>query len=223
LGNDDLTLPIGFVCDSCNQYFGTQIERKIISSPPFSVERVRGSIPTKKGKLPKYEERNFRLHSTGHWDHVVFSGTTDRVESILERNELWVPSPKNYGNILARFLLKIGLEILTLTDELDPFDIKFNDARICARYGKDADKWNIGYGIYPKRGDLLIKTRVDEYGPLETREIYEYSLGILPSGDYGFFFAFFTHCYACNLSRPSLDEYLSLFNKENEFVMQGRW
>ena len=223
LGNDDLILPVGFICDSCNQYFGTKIEKRILNYPPFSIERVGGAILTKKGKLAKYEEQDFGLYSTGYWDHVIFSGTTERVTSILDENILYVFPPTDYGNLITRFLLKMGLELLILTDEHDTFAPKFNDARFCARYGKGASKWNVGYGTYPRRGDLLIRTRVDEYGPLETRQIYEFYLGILPSGDYVLFFAFLIHCYACNLSRPSLDECLLLFNRENTFVMRGRW
>lgn len=32
LGNDELVLPVGWVCDSCNQHFGTEIEAKALHS-----------------------------------------------------------------------------------------------------------------------------------------------------------------------------------------------
>jgi hypothetical protein len=65
LGNDDLTLAKGFVCDPCNQYFGSKIEQRVLAAPPFNIERTAQAIPTKKGKLASYHEKDLSLYSTG--------------------------------------------------------------------------------------------------------------------------------------------------------------
>jgi HNH endonuclease len=113
LGNDDLVLPVGYVCDGCNQYFGSKLERAVLSSPPFNVERVAGAIKTKKGRLPKHLESGLEIHSTGHWDQVVLAGNAEKVEDVLKKNVLWSYPPPKYADLLARFFLKIGLESLS--------------------------------------------------------------------------------------------------------------
>lgn len=54
LGNVDSILPIGIVCDSCNNYFARKIEKEILGSPIFQLIRFEKSIPNKKGKIPKF-------------------------------------------------------------------------------------------------------------------------------------------------------------------------
>jgi hypothetical protein len=112
---------------------------------------------------------------------------------------------------------------VALSDEEDPYSSHYDDARRCARYGDGASEWDVGYGVYPRRRDLVLARRYDEIGPLETRQIYQYEMGIMGSGDRILCFGFMTHVYACNLSRPFLLEYLLGFNARNEFVLQSRW
>lgn len=52
LGNDDFTLEPGFVCDFCNQYFGSKVESYVLNIPPFNIERVATIVKTKKGNVP---------------------------------------------------------------------------------------------------------------------------------------------------------------------------
>jgi hypothetical protein len=227
LGNDDLILDRGFVCDSCNQYFGSKLESKILAAPPFNVERTGQAIPTKKGRLPRYEGDGFSLISTGCWDtvFVVAPNTTDvdRARQVLSREVLWVTTPQGYADLLARFLLKIGLELLVISDGIDPYGEAFDPARACARFGSDAGRWDVGYGRYPHRNRLKISSRVDEFGRLETRRIYQYEMGVMASGDVVLSFTFVNHIFVCNLSRPHLTEYLLGFNAINEFSLKNRW
>ena len=65
MGNDDTFLPKGFVCDSCNQYFGSKVEQSIMASPPFNLERVAASIKTKKHRYAKYADSSLVLQSEG--------------------------------------------------------------------------------------------------------------------------------------------------------------
>src|SRR5260370_11045731 len=72
LGNDNETLPAGFVCDTCNQYFGSKIEARMLAAPPFNIERTAQAIRTKKRKLPTYVDHDFVLASTGCANTVAF-------------------------------------------------------------------------------------------------------------------------------------------------------
>ena len=121
---------------------------------------------------------------------------------------------------LSRFLLKIGLELLLFTESDDPYDRHYDRARECARFGDGYLDWQVGYAQYPNRSELVTARREDELSPLETRQIYQYEMGVMPNGDRIFCFAFITHCFACNLSQPHLDEYIEGFNRMNDFHMK---
>ena len=224
LGNDDLILPAGFVCDSCNQYFGAKLEQEVLNKAPFGIERVAQAVRNKRGKLPKIVNRNVELQSTGFWDRFVFRSDPphDHITRLRDGRMLLHPEWAN-PNAIVRFLLKIGLELAILSPEVDPYAEVFNAARVCARRGRQAEKWDFALGLYPNRGDLLTATRVDEYGPLETRQIYQYGLGFMPSGDLMFSFIYATSVFAVNLSRPPTLEYIMGFNDCNEFSLDTRW
>jgi hypothetical protein len=51
LGNKNNILPKGVVCDSCNSYFGSKIEKAVLEMPYFKSLRGRIMIENKKGKI----------------------------------------------------------------------------------------------------------------------------------------------------------------------------
>ncbi|MGL6633608.1 HNH endonuclease [Aeromonas veronii] len=53
LGNSKLTLPKGVVCDSCNNYFATHIEKKVLESGEFSYLRFNQELKTREGRSPR--------------------------------------------------------------------------------------------------------------------------------------------------------------------------
>lgn len=52
LGSKKLVLPPGVVCDKCNNYFATKVERPLLSHPSMRNIRAFYQVPNKKGKLP---------------------------------------------------------------------------------------------------------------------------------------------------------------------------
>lgn len=54
LGNDEHVLPIGAVCDGCNQYFARKVERQLLESPMFRLLRADMAIPNKRGRIPAW-------------------------------------------------------------------------------------------------------------------------------------------------------------------------
>jgi len=222
LGNDDLVLDRGFVCDPCNQYFGSKIESEVLASPPFNIERTAFAIPTKKGKLAWYDGDGFSLHSTGSANRLFVVGYEDlsKAYRLLDSGLVVVETPPSYGDLLARFFLKVGIELLLFSESPDPYSTKFDLARRCARFGDRSQEWDVASGIYPHREHLKLSARTDELGKLETRQIYQYEIGVMASGDVVLSFVFTQHVFACNLSRPSLDEYLLGFNVHNTFMLR---
>ena len=227
-GNDDLTLKPGYVCDNCNEYFGSKVERQVAAAPPFAVERVRAGLKTKHGKQAKFESTNVNLYSTGYWDHVVFAASLADIISLKPRNMLLSESggylfldsgPRDQVNIV-RLLLKMGLELLLSSGDIDPYSAAFDTARKFSRYAPKGSQWDLGYALYPDKDDLVIATREDEISPLITQTLYQYSIGQMLSGDIGICFVYRTHVFAANLARSSLREYVSAFNTMNHFQMK---
>lgn len=229
LGNDEIYLKPGFVCDFCNQYFGSKVEQKVLDSPPFAIERTAAIVKTKKGKLPKFQRNpDLSLFTTGYKDKLIFAIPPSEYFGINPKHFF----PDNAGNIILRLapkkdedfyairlLLKMGLELLLWNNEVNPYDCRFNDARNYARYAATGTSWEMGYAIYPRREDLNISQRFDEYGCLITHHLYQYEIGQMFGGDFCFCFIYRQHIFVCNLSSPSLREYITGFNSLNSFSM----
>ena len=224
LGNDDTILPPGYVCDPCNQYFGSKLEQTVLFKAPFGIERVAQAIKSKKGKYPLIENGPLGLKSTGYWDHFIFCSEPPH-SSLLRLPDGQIALDPEWAspNEIARFLLKMGLGLLAIEDDNVPYDPAFNAARCCARFGQDAENWDFALGLYPDRKELTTFIRYDQIGPLETRQIYQYGIGVMASGDMMFSFVFATSVFAINLSRQSALEYILGFNNGNSFNLTSRW
>lgn len=55
MGNTDHVLPQGAVCDQCNQYFSSKVERPVLDSGVFRHIRARMQIPSKRGRVPAWD------------------------------------------------------------------------------------------------------------------------------------------------------------------------
>lgn len=129
LGNDDWTLPRGFVCDRRNNYFGSKVENRVINEPPF------GSMPTPNSYncrvtsgIPAYKAApGLTLVSSRHADTTfVFAEGKylDHYRRRLTGRPFMFSSNGPNTFFLSRFLLKVGLEVL-LTTEQDPYSASF--------------------------------------------------------------------------------------------------
>jgi hypothetical protein len=225
LGNDDLTLEKGFVCDRCNQYFGSKVEARVLASPPFNIERTTQAIRTKKGKLASFHEKDLSLFSTGSANALFVASQGDDKKTLekISRGLVIPQEPRSYDNLFVSFFLKLCLELLLTVEGGVPYSPLFDAARRCARYGEGCTEWDVAWGIYPNRNDLYISSRVDEFGLLDTHQIYQWGIGRMASGDVILSFVFVQCVFACNLSRPSIMEYLLGFNARNSFPLYCRW
>src|SRR5205085_1438184 len=124
LGNDDWTIPPGFVCDGCNHYFGAKIEREVISEPPFVLERLGYAVKSKKGRPPIYKAQpGLHMLPSGFKDLILLQAEdkyVDYYRSTLAHKPFVIPKAKGSAFYISRFLLKIGLEALLNLPYVDP-------------------------------------------------------------------------------------------------------
>jgi len=200
LGNDDLLL-VGEVCDKCNQYFGTEVERFVLAKTPLAFWRVFLGIRTKHGKLPHVElsqpkrqrgrlPRVHRLHDdlvgfTCHEDYTVSVDIEDPqiVREIIEgtRTRLTSVLTPLVLSMLGRFLCKVGVELLCSTDGRRARSAAFDAARRFARFGQGASLWPIFHGTC---GSLHALKRRFQVGDEIHEEVLCYSYRILKAGPY---------------------------------------
>jgi len=55
MGNTNHVLPLGAVCDGCNQYFARKVERPVLESPILRLIRASIDVPNKRGRVPSWE------------------------------------------------------------------------------------------------------------------------------------------------------------------------
>src|SRR5215207_7189160 len=68
LGNKEIVLPVGVVCDKCNNEVLSQLDTALIEFGPIALLRVKYGVPTKAGKMPKAQlgDALWRRTSPGH-------------------------------------------------------------------------------------------------------------------------------------------------------------
>lgn len=157
LGNQEHVLPVGYVCDKCNNYFAVKVERPLLESSYFTQLRQRQGITNKKGRLPAVRGILPSLRTSANiWlqdDRIYFAGDneahTKKIEEgiLSERTStLYLPhttEPKD-KTILSRYLAKVALEamVIRLTKLKDWQNEFFSDSQITAlrRYARRGDK-----------------------------------------------------------------------------------
>jgi hypothetical protein len=194
LGNDDLVL-VDKVCRACNSAFG-KVENYVLSKTPIAFWRTFLGIKTKKGKLPWVElskpatDRGiWSDHHDEHDDGIAFESHVDGSTSInidddTIINEIlngekhrfkFVLTPKSM-HLLGRFMAKIGIELLCISDQYDVRSDRFNACRNYARYGSQNSLWPL---FHFKEGSISSLKRFN-YGAECEKSIdidcYSYSL-----------------------------------------------
>lgn len=164
LGNTKNVLPRGIVCDKCNEYFGRKIEKEVLALSFFSQLRARNAIPSKKNRIPaekllvyhpevKSDEheslfnrgKNINILSTP-WQ-IATKMVSSRTSKIIVES-LSFNNPPTNNTLVARFLAKIAVEILTqnvIESKWDlaliHSDVRVEPIRNFARYGTPGLKW----------------------------------------------------------------------------------
>jgi hypothetical protein len=173
LGNDDLILN-GHVCDTCQNYFGKEVENYVLGKTSFAAWRAILGIKTKSGRLPRVDlsqpksaNGRFPDKHPAH-DDVIFKANLDgscdfeiKSEQVLteilsgsRRQFQFVMTPKVLC-MTGRFLGKIGLELLCLKDPDLARTPEFDDMRNYARRGTILDIWPLFHFLDGQIKDLV--------------------------------------------------------------------
>lgn len=158
LGNKEFILPIGYVCDACNNYFSVKIEKELLAQPYFVSMRRRNDIKTKHGRFVKEtfvfpsimdispvsfnpEEKMVYIENDNVVNAII-SGTCKKAIS------LFYDEPDTHNTLMSRFLAKCAYEYFLYNMGKDNYDLcvqellgSENDIlktlREYARYGKE--------------------------------------------------------------------------------------
>ncbi len=118
LGNDLLVLAKGWVCDSCNTTF-SGFESRVLYSSILGAERCRMGVMTKRNR-PAHSKTHgvsWFAQPTSSPNVVTAEAAWDKVPLLVSddgtRGRLVVPLHDETNADIGRFLLKIGIEILS--------------------------------------------------------------------------------------------------------------
>jgi len=224
LGNKSHTLPKGIVCDSCNNYFATKIEKNLLESGYFKSLRYRNYVANKKGVVPM--ETAIIAHPEGGKIEVEVNGNileavipSKRVYDLVSSGSvkrLYIPiyqTPEPDSIIMSRFLAKVALEALAQrvsilddwNEELVTND-SLNPLRSWARFGEGSKMWH-----------YHIRRIYDENHPFTDANrkyqiLHEYDF-ILINRETFFLCAIFGMEYAINMGGDSVENYLEWLRK----------
>jgi hypothetical protein len=173
LGGEEV-LPRGFVCDDCNQYFGTKVEKDALSIPIISYMRAWLSQPSKKGKHHLHEGHNFAIiGSDDGWP--LFSFAPKKYERVLDGTGRFFIIPALVTGSFVRLLLKSGLELLANNYEFDVYSSEFDEARKIARFPAKGAVWPFGYTHLDLK-DTIEAEGEDSEGWYQIRLVYQFSI-----------------------------------------------
>ena len=155
------------VCDTCQSYFGKEVEQYVLRRSPIGAWRVFASIETKHGNTPKFSFQQPRRdkgrlsdwHTANDDSVTLYSKQDGQREFCIDDEEVHkmiaVGSKTDFKLVLTskmlhmmgRFLGKVGLEMLARDYPEVARHSRFNQMRQFARFGQPVGfLWPIFHG-----------------------------------------------------------------------------
>jgi hypothetical protein len=137
LGNDEVVLPRGFVCDKCNHGVLSELDQYLSNFDPIAFLRVENVMYTKSGKFPAADFPTFRLEKTAPREIKLISKNGKSIfkvgeqlgEDLFQYNVTWTGRSIDW-KMIGRALFKIGLGMVAFKQGRDAaLDKKFDRAR----------------------------------------------------------------------------------------------
>ena len=230
LGNKKSTLPKGAVCDSCNNYFASKIEKHVLESGEFKHLRSNQVIKNKKGKFQEvtmlFEGQPVRVRRTDTLNFSIHPNDFDKLESHIQSKNggtLMLPvsgdTPSKHH--MSRFLAKMGLEALASrwlgNDGWNDYLVDhegFDPIRKFVREPNRGEHWEFSKRrIYEENSNQAEKEGVGY------QVIYEWDIlatGTPEASEFYFVFAIFGMEYAINLGGNCIEGYKEWLQKNND-------
>jgi hypothetical protein len=146
LGNQEIVLPRGVVCDPCNHGVLSQLDQALVEFPPIATLRVMHDVETKSGAPPVARWGNAVLRVDGPANiNVKTNSKKAWVEVAPNHFEFRFSTGRPFRDddcaALARALWKTALELIYLDDNSLAFDPKFDDLRATILGERAARGW----------------------------------------------------------------------------------
>ena len=149
LGNDELVLPKGYVCDKCNNGVLAHLDEAIIKFEPIAFLQVQLVSHTKDGSLPKANFQNISMERTSpNHIKIVAKDKSGEIQNRTRVGDDWYsfsvnmngrPVTQKFVRLLGRALFKIALGIIALSQGRD---------RACNAKYDSARKFILGNGTF---------------------------------------------------------------------------
>lgn len=238
LGNKRNMLPMGVVCDSCNNYFGSKIEKIVLEMPYYTSLRSRLLIENKKGKNTRMQgftengesiEIGYSIDGNNTFEVVCKDDKT--YKSFINSKELYVPlipEPPRNNVYLSKFLGLIALEALaqrvsSIKNWQEDFveNNSLDELRNFVRYGKGYAMWP--YHIRRIDGENQVKFCKESNKFLEKLNEYDFLIPDVSSFDNEihhvdnlyFVLGIMGIEYTINLTNAGLNRYFSWLSENN--------
>jgi len=244
LGNDTDILE-GVICSGCQNYFGKEIEKAALEKTPIALWRTYLGIQTKKkhlpsvnldpparGAIPAFHPASdtgigFSAHEDGATSIDVYNPLFKQRLLLQDKDEYRMVLSPWHLSILGRFLGKMGLEYIALTDLNYAFSVQFDDMRSFVRYGSTKYLWPIYWG---KQGRLEDLKGPIIWNGLEARqeiECYRYALGRMTKDEVIFAFSIGIElmiiCLTKRLPIPDVENCVAGIRLSCVFYPDGSW
>ncbi len=222
LGNTEYILPIGIVCDKCNNYIAREVEKPFLDSLYIRERRFYASMTNKKDRIPPLDgfhpqsltpiqliklpdEKQISVGAAPDVDETRWIASFHK----NKKGDLVFPigeKPSDY--IISRFIGKIGLEVLAHRTSNIPGAIdeiidkpELDELRQYVRIGKPQNVWPISFRpIYPP--DFLFNDSNEDY-----TIAHEFDILITDQGEHYVVVVIFGDEYVLNLGGPEIEGY----------------
>lgn len=229
LGNDHAILPKGVVCDSCNNYFASKVEKPVLESEEFTRLRFSQLLKSKKGRIPETEvffgKHKVKARRHGLLKFAFNEDDFNKIESYMDISggkSMLIPytgqSPSDL--YLPRFLAKMALEAFVSriidSDGWNDYIVEhkqFDAIRNYARRPKRGEIWK-----YSKRRIYEVDNNQKVIDGIDYQVINEWDILIIGNSEeaeYYFVIAIFGMEYAINIGGSNIDGYKEWLKKHD--------
>jgi len=142
-GGEWAVLPAGLFCDNCQSRFGSEVEQQALGDYPFSFLRVFLGIPTKKGKPPWFKSWEGTVRASPRPSTLGYDPNLPFEQALAEgrKSQIRLLAHPMKPQMVCRFLLKMGIEVVAADSPGDALDERFDIARNYALTGEKPLRW----------------------------------------------------------------------------------
>lgn len=229
LGNKKTVLPKGAVCDSCNNYFASKVEKPVLASGEFTQLRFNQLIKNKKGRVPETKiiigPHAVTARRNGKLDFSFKPEDFDKIQAYLNTTKkgmvaIPVSGSPPHNHHLSRFLAKMALEALAFRwlknkgwNEYIVGHEQLDEIRNFARCPKRNEIWE-----YSKRRIYDEDSSQKTIGGVGYQVLNEWDIlvtGDIDNSEFYFVLAIFGMEYAINLGGNGMDGYKAWLEKND--------